>query len=387
MVEDGQRQSARDTAPSRPYFLETMKRSKQLTRRQRQASRADRGYPYQQLVSEVARAFHPEAEVTQDSWIDGPDGRLDLDVAIRWRDGERSRLCVIECKDYDRSRTGKVGRPIVDALDSKRRDLEADSAIICSNSGFTADALHKASRVGIGMISVLRSGDNRVKFVAEDEQYICRITIGDYSFSYDFAEEGIDLRSKITEPRYQGLPTNRWLTEAMKHVALANPGCTEPITCTFRMITPLTCQVDGADVTMRSATVQFSHVAEWYVRRVRLDLANGLYDHIRSALRMAPGPNSASWAPLDEETETRCEPANVPPPSRVGPGECEVGLAIVQNFHVIEEGCPNLRPLIVPEDLTLHVEGVDYCRNDRERRTSEMLRTVAWPFAEGAERP
>jgi hypothetical protein len=45
----------------------------------------NRGKPYQLLVAEMARAFDPGAEVTEGEWVSGPDGRLDMDVAIRGR--------------------------------------------------------------------------------------------------------------------------------------------------------------------------------------------------------------------------------------------------------------------------------------------------------------
>jgi len=52
-------------------------------------------------------------------------------------------VVVIECKDWNRP----IGIAFIDALDSKRRDLGASIAMICSNSGFTSDALRKAARV------------------------------------------------------------------------------------------------------------------------------------------------------------------------------------------------------------------------------------------------
>lgn len=76
--------------------------------------------------------------------MDGPDGRRDLDVAIRPNGGGSALLAVIECKDWNRP----IGIGFIDALNSKRRDIGAPVAMICSNSGFTADALRKAARVG-----------------------------------------------------------------------------------------------------------------------------------------------------------------------------------------------------------------------------------------------
>src|SRR6266478_2449351 len=123
------------------------------------------GKAYQKLVAYVMKAFDPGADVKEGQWIKGPDGRLDMDVAIRGAIDGKPTLAVIECKDFDLTKTGKVGREYVDALDSKRHDLNADVAIMCSNSGFTEDALNKGRRKSIGAISVLYKGDQRIKVV------------------------------------------------------------------------------------------------------------------------------------------------------------------------------------------------------------------------------
>jgi hypothetical protein len=125
----------------------------------------------------MAKAFDSNADVQAGRWVEGPDGRLDMDVSIEGQVNGCPIRVVIECKDFDLHKTGKVGRPFVDALDSKRHDLGVDAAFICSNSGFTEDALSKARRKGIGMISVLAEGDARVKAIIEKEIYFRKIAI------------------------------------------------------------------------------------------------------------------------------------------------------------------------------------------------------------------
>ncbi len=357
-----------------------MKRKKNLTRKQRRSSRTNRGDAYQHLVAEMARAFHPKARVQAGEWVDGPDGRLDLDVSIRWEAEGSQRLCVVECKDYDVSKAGKVGRPIVDALESKRRDLNAQHSLICSNSGFTADALHKAARVGIGMISVMKKGDGRVKFIAEQDQFIQRIKMRNWRFSYTFREGVIELQEAIEEPRYQGLPVNRWLVHVAQFAAFVNPGCTDTVAFKVQFRAPLLCTVNGMDMTMLDAAVQFSYLAEWRVRRARLDLTSGLYDHFRRAVRMAPGLNQVSIAPRDGDEGILCDPTDVPPLRESGPGEFDASLTEIQNAPQFEAACPDLAPLIVPEDLVLRLGDRDYCRNDRERQQAGMMQGFNFRF-------
>src|SRR6266487_163455 len=100
------------------------------------------GSEYEQIVGSVCQALEPGAEVVVGAWIEGPDGRRDMDVSIRGvRDGH-PYLALVECNDW---RT-PIGIGVVDALDSKRDDLGADLAVIYSNSGFTEDASRKAAR-------------------------------------------------------------------------------------------------------------------------------------------------------------------------------------------------------------------------------------------------
>src|SRR5688572_2658658 len=117
---------------------------------------AKAGDEYQAIVEAVARALHPEANVCAGEWVEGPDGRRDMDVAVRFG---KDRVVLLECKDWRRP----VGIDAIDKLESKSRDLGAESALIYSNSGFTKQALVKAERVGIGALSALKAEDGRIR--------------------------------------------------------------------------------------------------------------------------------------------------------------------------------------------------------------------------------
>src|SRR5262245_37064309 len=133
------------------------------------------GRPFEEVVAEVVQAIDPRATVRQGQWIDGPDGRRDRDVFIRGTVRGAPYSALIECKDYDRDSTGPVGIGVVDALDSKRRDLKIDIAIICSNAGFTEPAVRKAKRVGIVLIGVFHQADGRIRHQLIDQVYFRRL--------------------------------------------------------------------------------------------------------------------------------------------------------------------------------------------------------------------
>lgn len=117
------------------------------------------GESYQELVAAVRRALDPGAQVIAGRWISGPDGRRDRDVWVKGTISGQAQRILIECKDW----RCRVGIGVVDALDSKRRDLDATVAAIYSNSGFTKPAIRKARRVGIQLAVALKSGDPTVR--------------------------------------------------------------------------------------------------------------------------------------------------------------------------------------------------------------------------------
>lgn len=129
---------------------------------------AKAGTEYQELVAEVVRALDSNAKVETAQAVVGPDGAREVDVEVRGTQNGRPYFILIECKDktYGRSRR-RVSIEEIDALDSKRKDLNADLAVLCSNTGFSGGALLKAGRVGIVAISALARRDGRAKFVVE----------------------------------------------------------------------------------------------------------------------------------------------------------------------------------------------------------------------------
>lgn len=316
-----------------------------------------RGKPYQQLVAEVASAFDPGAKVTEGEWTVGPDGRLDMDVAIRGQINGREMLIVIECKDFNRRSTGKVGREFVDALDSKRHDLGASFAIICSNSGFTADALHKAKRKGIGMISVLRKGDGRVKVEIFEEILLHRIRFGEWQFTYHGVE---DIESRLTDCRalhclrFNGLSLDSWLQHRAVLVAMANPSINQRLRASFSFKEPITFSFGGEPLVLRAVEVSFVYNTIWLCQTVRLDATLGMYDYLRGRVRLAPGANQYVIEGINWDTARSCEAPeqSTLPSTGLLPGEIDMALVMLEGLSIAEAPeLPQLEPYIIPSDL------------------------------------
>jgi Restriction endonuclease len=148
-----------------------------------------RGIPYQDLVAKVEAALDPDAKVTVGEWIEGPDGDRDCDVSVRGTHDGRPYFVFIECKDWKKP----VGIATVDSLDSVRRDLGVDLAMIYSNSGFTGPAIKKGDRLGINLLTAVASNDGRSRARA-------------HMLTYGRLLDVTNLNEQVIEPEGQDLP-------------------------------------------------------------------------------------------------------------------------------------------------------------------------------------
>lgn len=315
-----------------------------------------RGRPYQQLVAEVARVFDVGAVVTEGEWISGPDGRLDMDVSIRGHSNGQPILAVIECKDFDLKTTGKVGRAFVDALDSKRHDLGASIAMICSNSGFTADALRKAKRKGIGMISVLRKDDDRVRAEIHEAIFLRRIFFGEWRFTYHGVE---NIAPKLGTPRihlvrFAGRSLDAWLQHRALLVAMANPSITERLQASFQFNEPLMFSCEEESLLLKAVEVGFVYRTEWLCQTVRLDAAIGLYDYLRGRVRLAPSENQYVIEGINWDLAEPCDPPDATTPLSMGlfPGEVDIAFTMYEGIDASAgPDLPDLERHVLPGDL------------------------------------
>ncbi|GIW67652.1 MAG: hypothetical protein KatS3mg096_520 [Candidatus Parcubacteria bacterium] len=118
-----------------------------------------KGIKYQNLVGSIMKALYQSADIKINSIIKGPDGCRDIDVEVRGNLHNGKKFLFIECKDWNKP----VGICVLDIVDSKSRDLNADEVIVFSNSGFTKEALNKALRLNIKLCSALKNNSSDVK--------------------------------------------------------------------------------------------------------------------------------------------------------------------------------------------------------------------------------
>jgi len=240
---------------------------------------AKAGEEYQEIVGAVAQALDPGASVKVGQWIEGPDGRRDLDVEVRGTIDGAPCFVLIECKDW----ADPVGIAVVDALDSKRKDLNADRAVIYSNSGFTAPALRKASRVGIGLASALKAGDKRIRIVIERLVIAKQLSVDSLQatlYPRPGQEPEAEHGWQVDELLCDGLPVTNWISELSRQLIEAHEDARQiTFRCVFKPHSGWS--LNGRALSVAGLELAFKCSKMWMAQTVRVDVTLGLYDHLR----------------------------------------------------------------------------------------------------------
>ncbi len=247
------------------------------------------GKAYEDLVAEILALFEPTAVVKSKTFVTGPDGSRDIDVSIRGSVNGKNVLVIVECKDYDGAKTGPVGIGIVDAFESKRRDLGADFAIICSNSGFTKPALAKAARVSIGAISILAKHDSRVKVEVQQMVYFRRIVLGDVRITF-FGRDGKALELIASEEiYYEQLPVRTWALNRAAILATLNKVSSGGGSKRYRFLDTNQFSIAGRPLMLSALEIVYAYTARWQQVLIRVDSPSGLFDYIRGRISAPVG--------------------------------------------------------------------------------------------------
>jgi hypothetical protein len=306
---------------------------------------------YRQLVASVIHAFDPHATISVGSLVDTPDGIRTVDIEVRSssKDGAPF-LTAIDIVDLPSG--DKADITYVDAADSKRTDIKANAMLLCSNTGFEPDAISKAKRRKIGLISVLRQGDQRVKAIIEEEIYLRKVQLD--PFSATFNGNNFQLLNGWA-PAYNGGLITDWLELEADLMAGLNPELTFQVKKDFNFKKPIYIYKDGKQITLTSMSVSFTPHVQWLSQTIQLDAKAGIYDYVRGRVRLAPGSNSYTISGIDFN---HAKPLLfVPSFAELGvglkPGELDFALSDISPGPLPGTNIPHLDDLIRPEDLRL----------------------------------
>jgi hypothetical protein len=286
---------------------------RQTARKNRATGAPKKANPYQQLVATVAQALDKGAQVDPESWLEGPDGRRDMDVSVRGTFNGRKVLIVIECKDWGK---GKKKRPVgieaIDALESKWRDVGADMAIICSNSGFADPALRKAARVGITAISAMKQGNDLIRYVVRQPAYLVVVSVDPPKCK--MSGSGLSSLPSWTLDNclFEGRSLSAWIRDRFTRLALNwFQGSSATIRVTFRE--PITLHFVGLQRAVTNMEVTFAYTPRWYVKLVTVDASAGFFDHNTNGIVIEPAGKIQYHDVSYYETDPGVEPLDSVP--------------------------------------------------------------------------
>jgi hypothetical protein len=251
----------------------------------------------------------------------------------------------------------KAGISAVDAAESKKLAIKADKMLLCSDTGFDEDAIRKAKRTRIGLISILRHGDSRVRAVIEEETYLRKIRLESLTITYS-APSRTDWHHSLYEVTYRGGSVDAWLQVKAALIASLNPELTKGISDDFRFKKPTYFDTKHGPVLLKSVAISFVPSVQWLSQTVTIDAKTGIYDYVRGHIRLTPGDNSYIITGIDFD---RATPLTAPPPFEdVGfglvPGEMEFALAsVVGASPPSGVTVADIDDLVLPEDLNLRI--------------------------------
>ncbi len=308
------------------------------------------------------RAMDTTAVVDQGRWLDGPDGRREADVLVTGTVDGTERRVLIECKDYNPATTGPVGIEVVDALESKRRDLETHVAMICSNSGFTVPAVDKAARTGIFLIGVMRKGDTRIRFLVHEPHYTRRVRVERIEVTLRSLGSLVKLPGDTFDSvRVDGAPLLNWVKTRAMHLISVNPVANGVLGQMGRLTSPVSIDTSDGARTIDEINFEMTITGGWYASDVTLDATAGLYDWLRRRVRLAPpgGELSITGIPFQGG-----EPVDMPPDAfldrDIQEGEIRFGTLNIEGgaYLAIEGDVPKLDDLLHPDDVDALVRDI-----------------------------
>lgn len=313
------------------------------------------GRLYEQVVAEVLRAMDANASVEQGRWVQGPDGRRDMDVFVEGTADGQSRSVLIKCKDFNPKKTGPVGIAYVDALESKSRDLAVDVSFICSNGGFTKNAISKAKRVGIGLMSVMRKGDRRVRFGVMEECYTRRVRIESLTISLRNPDP-INLGDiPFDAVTYDGVPIGNWVVHRTQLLLASNPIVNGTFDVTHNLKDPVEFGLPNGTVIASAIDFKLTVRGGWLAQQITIDATGGVYDWLRRRIRLVPGPKKLELKDIEIGEGS---PISVPPEPELRymmdlqKGEVFLTLMLLEGLEV-KEPVPDIDSLVEPIDLDL----------------------------------
>ncbi len=107
----------------------------------------------------IVKSLNPQAQVYKNIQIQGQLSKVKRQVDVQLVKPEEYQFIAFECKDHKRP----LDVPVVEAFNTKLRDVGAKKGAIVSNSPFTKAAENMASELGIDLLALVDTKNKNVR--------------------------------------------------------------------------------------------------------------------------------------------------------------------------------------------------------------------------------
>lgn len=114
---------------------------------------------FESKTTEIVRELNPKAEVVPDVFLQGKLSLKKRQVDVKLVEPGQYDFIAFECKDHRRP----LDIPIVEAFNTKLKDIGAKKGAIVSSSPFTAGARNMAANLGIDLLGLVDTGDPEIR--------------------------------------------------------------------------------------------------------------------------------------------------------------------------------------------------------------------------------
>ena len=143
----------------------------------------------------------------------------------------------------------------------------------------------------IGLISVLRRGDKRVKALIEEVMYLRQVDLNPISISYTGDTE----KPPMGGLKYQGESVDLWLLHRAIQFAIFNPTVDQPLEDSLTLKNPTEFELGDKRVTLRSFSIKYHPHVKWLSQTVQLDATTGIYDYLNGKVVLPVGEGKNSY--------------------------------------------------------------------------------------------
>ena len=237
--------------------------------------------------------------------------------------------------------------------------------MICSNSGFTADALRKAARVGIPTLAALINGDSRIRVVVRQQiytrivEYVYHSPLFHHPQLSDQARIALDGPCFTADWTYNGKSIEAWIAQQLLEISsmatlsrafIARYKFRDSVEFHFREI-PF--EVVGIDI-------RAAFKVQWMTQIAEINASQGMYDYLKKFVVFGPGAyqfhitvNSETWGePVDVKD---VPPQLIIPFDQRTPPEIpinEMNFAMIKNMPQCDpKDAPNLAKFIESREI------------------------------------